>query len=103
MDKRTTNSIKKYVSSVAQNYPNFVTAYVFGSFAKNKQGKDSDIDIAIVIDNLPDSEKFDKQVQCMIIASNFDTRIEPHVLSRQDLITDNPFVYEIIKTGIEIK
>ena len=38
----------------------------------------------------------------MIIASNFDTRIEPHVLSRQDLITDNPFVYEIIKPELKL-
>jgi predicted nucleotidyltransferase len=79
-----------------------VTAYLFGSFVKNKQRPDSDIDIALIIDNLKDSDKFDIQVQFMLLASKFDSRIEPHPLSKQDFISDNPFVHEIKKTGIEI-
>jgi len=103
MDKRINNSIREYVSVIANKTPGFVTAYLFGSYAKNNQKVKSDIDIALVIDNLNDSDKFDLQVQFMLIASKFDTRIEPHPLSRQDLTSDNPFVYEIMKTGIEIK
>ena len=79
-----------------------MTAYLFGSFAINKQRPDSDIDIALIINNLKDSDKFDIQVQFMLLASKFDSRIEPHPLSKQDLISDNPFVHEIKKTGIEI-
>ena len=103
MDKRIDTSIRQYVSDVARKTPGFVTAYLFGSYAKNKQTVESDIDIALVIDNLNDSDKFDLQVQLMLSASKYDTRIEPHPLSRQDLISGNPFVYEIKKTGIEIK
>jgi uncharacterized protein len=103
MDKRINNSIRQYVSAIASKTPGFVTAYLFGSYAKNTQTVESDIDIALIIDNLNDSDKFDVQVKCMIIASKFDTRIEPHPLSKQDLTSDNPFVYEIKKTGIEIK
>lgn len=55
------------------------------------------------LDNLKDSDKFDIQVQLMLLASRFDSRIKPPPLSKQDLISDNPFVHEIKKTGIEIR
>jgi uncharacterized protein len=103
MDKKTDNIIRQYISTVANQTPGFVTAYLFGSFAKNNQRPESDIDIALIIDNLKDSDKFDIQVQLMLLASKFDSRIEPHPLSKQDLISDNPFVHEIKKTGIEIR
>ena len=65
--------------------PGYMTAFLFGSFAKNQQGPDSDIDIALVIDNLKDSDKFDIQVQLILLASQFDSRIEPHPISGEDL------------------
>jgi len=103
MDKKTDNIIRQYILTVANQTPGFVTAYLFGSFAKNNQRPESDIDIALIIDNLKDSDKFDIQVKLMLLASKFDSRIEPHPLSRQDLISNNPFVHEIKKTGIEIR
>lgn len=102
MDKKTDSGIKQFISAVAMQTPGFVTAYLFGSFAKNNEVTDSDIDIALIIDNLKDSEKFDKQVQLMLLASQFDIRIEPHPISSEDLLSGNPFVHEIRKTGIEI-
>lgn len=103
MDKGIDSIIRQYVDTVASKTPGFVTAYLFGSYAKNKETPDSDIDVALVIENLQDSDKFDLQVQLLLLASNFDTRIEPHPLSKQDICSENPFVYEILKTGIEIK
>ncbi|HEY9124619.1 MAG TPA: nucleotidyltransferase domain-containing protein [Bacteroidales bacterium] len=102
MDKEIVNIIRQYISTVSNQTPGFVTAYLFGSFAKGNQRPESDLDIALIIDNLKDSDKFDIQVQLMLLASKFDSRIEPHPLSLQDLISDNPFVYEIKKSGIEI-
>ena len=58
--------------------------------------------MAIVLDRLPSKEKFDKQVQMMMLASRFDTRIEPHPMSVEDFQSGNPFVAEIKRTGIEI-
>lgn len=103
MDKGIDNAIRQFVFSIAGNTQGFVTAYLFGSYAKNLQTPDSDIDIAIVIEDLKDSEKFDLQVRLMMLASQFVTRIEPHPLSKSDINSDNPFVYEIMRTGIEIK
>lgn len=102
MDKRITSVIKKYIDSVAKQNPDLVAAYLFGSYAKNKEHDESDIDIAIVINHLNDVDKFDLQVQLMLLASQFDTRIEPHPISKLDLLSNNPFIAEIKKTGIEI-
>lgn len=103
MDKKTTHIIRQYVSAVASQTPGFLTAYLFGSFARDNQRPESDIDIALIIDNIRDSDKFDIQVQLLLLACRFDSRIEPHPLSKEDLISDNPFVREIKRTGIEIK
>ncbi|MEZ5196952.1 MAG: hypothetical protein R2764_11260 [Bacteroidales bacterium] len=51
------------------------------------------------IDGLKDSDKFDLQVQLILLAAQFDSRIEPHPISKQELASENPFVAEIRKTG----
>jgi predicted nucleotidyltransferase len=37
MDKKIDHIVKQYVSAVASQTPGFVTAYLFGSFARNNQ------------------------------------------------------------------
>ena len=103
MDKKIINKINDFVSKVAEQNPKLVTAYLFGSFAKNNARSESDIDIALFIDDLNDEERFDLQVHLILLATEFDIRIEPHPFSNSDLGTNNPFVLEIINTGIEIK
>ena len=103
MDKRTDKIIRDYISSVATFNSRLEKAYLFGSYAKHSERPDSDIDIALVIRDLKDEERFDLQVQLMLLASDFDMRIEPHPISNSDFNSEFPFVAEIKKTGIEIK
>lgn len=103
MNKRTNKSISDFIASIAKQDSRLLKAYLFGSYARKVNNPESDIDIALVIKNLSDDEKFDLQVQLMLLASRFDTRIEPHPLSSVDFDSGNPFVSEIKKTGIEIK
>ncbi|MBC7912530.1 MAG: hypothetical protein H7Y07_00270 [Pyrinomonadaceae bacterium] len=42
-------------------------------------------------------------MRLMLLASGFDIRIEPQLLSMEDFNLGNPFVTEVKKTGIEIK
>ncbi len=102
MDKKTDLAIRQFLLAAAKQNPELVKAYVFGSYAKSSDRHESDIDIAIIIDNLSDSDKFDMQVKLMLLAAKFDSRIEPHPLSKEDFNLNNPFVSEIKKTGIEI-
>lgn len=103
MDKKINKIIYDFVSKVAELNPKLVTTYLFGSYAKDQEKPESDIDIALIIDNLNDSDKFDLQVQLLLLATQFDSRIEPHPVSNNDFRSNNPFVSEIKRTGIEIK
>jgi uncharacterized protein len=102
MDKSTYSTVRKYLRRVADRTPGFSRAYLFGSYAKNTQGPESDIDIAMVIRGLSIADKFDTQVQLMLMAAEFDTRIEPHPMSDEELLSSSPFAHEIRRTGIEI-
>jgi len=102
MDKAINKIIKDYIKLIQQKYHNFETAYIFGSYARGTSNPDSDIDLALVFKDLDDSKRFDVQVQLMLLASQIDTRIEPHPVSVDDFQSDNPFVAEIKKTGFEL-
>ena len=93
---------KKYIQQIPASM-DLKKAYLFGSYAKGVENLDSDIDIALIFDELNDSDKFDLQVQLMLLAAQIDSRIEPHPISKEDFDSSNPFAIEIKRTGIEIK
>ncbi len=103
MDKRTDNTVTQYISLIKKNHKGIKKAILFGSYARNNERPDSDIDIALIFDKLNDGEKFDLQVQLMLLAAQIDSRIEPHPISDEDYNSNSPFVIEIKRTGIEIK
>ncbi len=101
MDK--TEAIKiaeRYVGAINQKFP-IEKAILFGSFAKGTHHNDSDIDLAIVFNSVEDI--IDRQIELMKLRSNNDLLIEPHPFTTIDFNMSNPMVYEILKTGIEIK
>lgn len=103
MDKKIDVAITKYLDLIKDTYSDIESVYIFGSYAKGFSTDDSDIDLALVFTNLSDSKRFELQVQLMLMASNIDSRIEPHPISHEDFISGSPFVNEILKTGIEIQ
>ncbi len=101
MDIRTNKKISDFISSVASPNKGLIKGYLFGSYAKETNSECSDIDFALI--RLTDEDRFDLQVQLMLLASGFDLRIEPHPISRENLDINNPFAAEILKPGIEIE
>lgn len=101
MDKETNKIINDYISLIYSLEKGLKRAFVFGSYAKNSNNF-NDIDLALVIDKLKDSKRFDLQVELMMLAGKIDLRIEPHPISNANFNEDNPFAAEILKTGIEI-
>ncbi len=75
-------------------------AYLFGSYAKGNEREESDIDIAVVLGNMPDF--FDAQKQLMRLRRKVDLRIEPHPISENEFNASNPYALEIQKTGINL-
>ncbi|MEO8209387.1 MAG: nucleotidyltransferase domain-containing protein [bacterium] len=80
------------------NYKNII---LFGSFAKGTGTEDSDIDIAVVFNDISDS--INMQLELMRLRRNIDSRIEPHPFKEIDFNYSNPIVNEILKHGFEIK
>ena len=101
MDQKTAfELVKRYVHFLAEQDLNVEKAYIFGSYAKGTFREESDIDVAVFMKNLENS--FTMQVQLMQMRRNFDTRIEPHPFDENDFNSGNPFVNEILRTGIPI-
>jgi len=92
--------VKEYIKYLKKNNFNIEKVYLFGSYAKGSFREDSDIDLALVFKEFPDS--FDMQVQLLKIRRKFDTRIEPHPFRSSDFVSDNPLVNEILNTGLQI-
>lgn len=94
--------VKKYVEVILANY-NVKAIILFGSYAKGTNHKDSDIDIAIITDDIKSNDVFDEQLNLKKLRRNIDYRIEPHLIEIADYDNiETPFVQEIINTGIKV-
>ena len=99
VDKSIINIAKLYIQKIPVDLE-LKKAYIFGSYAKGNQHPDSDIDIAVVIGKMDDF--FAVQMQLMRLRRDIDLRIEPHPIFEGDFNIQNPFAYEIEKTGFEL-
>ena len=88
-----------YIDSISSKY-SIRQAILFGSYAKGTNHDDSDIDIAIVVNNVADI--IDAQIDLMKLRRKIDLRIEPHPFMIGDFNKSNPVVNEILKYGILI-
>lgn len=95
------NILSAYLKAVPRDKYDLSKAYLFGSYARNNQHEESDIDLALVIRNL--SDPFGAQVELMQLRREFDLRIEPHPFLESDFSLLNPLVSEILQYGQEIK
>lgn len=92
-------SINAYMTLIPDNI-GVKKAYLFGSFAKGTEKADSDIDIALILKDIPDF--FSMQRMLRKLRRKIDLRIEPHPIEENDFNALNPFAQEIENTGIEI-
>ncbi len=75
--------------------------YLFGSYAKGTSNEYSDIDVAVVSKDFEGIRFFDRKKLLKHLVK-INTDIELHTFKTEDFTTDDPFVAEIIKTGIKI-
>jgi uncharacterized protein len=103
MDKGVNKIINQYILYLKKSNLEFEKVYLFGSYAKNNQSAYSDIDLAFIFDKQKQLDYFDLQVLMLTLASDIDTRIEPHPMSSDDFTPENPLAFEILNTGKEIR
>ena len=99
IDVNIINIVKKYINEISKKFK-IKGVYLFGSYAKGTDNKDSDIDVAIILDS--DANTFDLMLELMMLTQNIDLRIEPHPIKENDFEEGNPFVEEIKTTGFKV-
>ena len=90
--------VKEYSLLLKQYFP-LEKVYLFGSYAKNSNHADSDIDVAIVVGHI-EGDYFSIHPLLWKLRRQVDDRIEPILIERDHDKSD--FLSEIQKYGIEI-
>ena len=94
------NIVNKFISLVSDEFP-LNTVYLFGSYANGTAKEYSDVDLAVVSDKFEGSRFFDKQkLNKYILKTSIDLEIHPY--KTEDFTEDDPFVKEILQTGLKI-
>jgi len=103
MDNRTdiVKKVRKYQSLVKRSgFPmKIAKVYLFGSYAKGNPHKDSDIDVALVV-NQWQGDYFDVIPPIWKLTEQVDCRIEPHIIVPEEDYAG--FLSEIERTGIKV-
>jgi len=92
------NMLKKYKNLLAQHMV-FEKLILYGSYATGNAHKNSDVDVAIVVDTIA-GDYFSSRPLLWKIRREVDDRIEP-VLFEKDR-DESGFLSEIIKNGITV-
>ena len=103
MDKRHALKLSaRYLRRVRDNDIKFSEAWLFGSYAKGNQTENSDIDLAIVLDER-EQKTFETEVKLMVIRSGEETLIEPHPFASNEFDINIPIISQIVNNGEKIK
>ena len=92
------NKVKQYKSLLSEHIM-FEKVYIYGSYATDNQHDDSDIDVAIVVDQIL-GEYFSTVPLLWRLRRQVDDRIEPILIQKEN--DKSGFLSEIIKSGLEI-
>jgi uncharacterized protein len=99
MDKtEAINKAKRYRLLVKDYFP-IEKMYLFGSYARNTNREDSDIDVAIVVNHIK-GDFFSINPLLWKLRRQIDDRIEPILIEKDN--DQSGFLSEIQKYGIEI-
>jgi len=99
MDKsEAIDKVRRY-KLLLKDYFDLEKVYLYGSYAKEINREDSDIDVAIVVSQLPE-DFFSLNPLLWKLRRMIDDRIEPIIIDKNN--DQLGFLDEIIRTGIEI-
>ncbi|MCF8357672.1 MAG: nucleotidyltransferase domain-containing protein [Prolixibacteraceae bacterium] len=99
MDKKDAIEKVKLYKRLLTDYISFDKIYIYGSYAKNTFRNDSDIDVAIVVDQI-DGDFFSINPLLWKLRREIDDRIEPILIEKKHDVAG--FLEKIQDEGIEI-
>jgi predicted nucleotidyltransferase len=96
--------VKQYLNEAESVCP-VSKAFLFGSYAREKATKESDIDIAIFSKKVTDKNRLETMSRLIMLIDKLKLDIQPVVFSYSDYLSeDNDFITEEIKKkGMEIE
>jgi predicted nucleotidyltransferase len=101
VEKEIANLIKRFITELKKENIIVKKVFLFGSYARGTQRKDSDIDLAVVIENKGKEQK-DKKISPWKYAVRVDTRLAPIALWESEMKKDYiPIIWEI-KKGLDV-
>ena len=106
LSKREINNlVKKVVIEAKKDGIKISRAFVFGSYAKNKANKSSDLDLCFISQDFKDRIKSSAILRAVIGFSfpSLDTPVDVVVYRPRDFSSTIPLVYDIKNSGKEIK
>ncbi|SEH05218.1 nucleotidyltransferase domain-containing protein [Candidatus Venteria ishoeyi] len=99
MDKNEAIKKVRAYSKLLSSHFKLEKVYLFGSYAKNTYHKDSDIDVAIVVDEI-EGDYFAINPLLWKLRREIDDRIEPILIERN--FDEANFLEELERNGVEI-
>jgi predicted nucleotidyltransferase len=93
--------LNDYVDQVRLTMP-IEKVVLYGSYAKGLATDESDVDVCFFLSSFDGEDRHDIIVKLFVLAHKYDLYIEPIAFEVSDLYDDNPFVKEVLRTGIEI-
>jgi len=93
--------IDRYIDALRKNHVPIKHAVLFGSYAQGKYKEWSDIDIALVSDVF-EGNRFEDRGKIRRINLSVSSDLEVLPYRPEDFTPDDPFVKEIMETGVRI-
>ena len=100
IDEVIKKDIDTYISIISKHY-RIDAVYLFGSHAHGDPHEWSDVDLAIVSNDIKD--RFQARVDLFMLARHIKSNIEPHPYNTEEFYADEYIlVDEILRTGIRV-
>jgi predicted nucleotidyltransferase len=100
--EKMTQTARDFAADVKQVMP-VDKAILFGSYAKGYATKISDVDICFFLNDYNGKERYEVIAELLGLGGKYrGVPFEPIVFETSELQNDNPFVREILATGVEL-
>ena len=101
IDAVVIENVRMFLEKLRNTGMSISEAYIFGSYAKGKADKWSDVDIAVVSPQIG-NDRFEERVRLTELAMSVDDRIEPLPFNQDTFNSSDPFVQKIMTEGLAV-
>lgn len=91
--------VRRFLAELSRNGIRVEAAYLFGSYARGRENRWSDIDVAVISPDIS-ADRYEERVRLMKIASSIDCRIEPAPFNIDAFADEDPLAWEVKRNGI---